>query len=103
MLTERVQANVFISYSRDDGADLSRHLSKHLHDKGYDVFLDIASLSVGAKWKSRIETAIDSCDVFVLIITADAIKSNEVREEFAYATNKRKVFMLLKHRSVQFG
>jgi uncharacterized SAM-dependent methyltransferase len=103
MLTERVQANVFISYSRDDGADLSRHLRKHLHDKGHVVFLDVANLSVGAKWKSRIETAIDSCDVFVLIITADAIKSNEVRDEFAYASKKRKVFMLLKHRSVQFG
>jgi uncharacterized SAM-dependent methyltransferase len=103
MLTERVQPSVFISYSRDDGADLSRHLNKHLHDKGYGVFLDVAKLSVGAKWKSRIETAIDSSDVFVLIITTDAIKSNEVRDEFAYATNKRKVFMLLKHRSIQFG
>jgi hypothetical protein len=102
MLTETVQANIFISYSRDDGGDLSRHLRKHLHDKGYGVFLDVADLSVGAKWKSRIQSAIDICDVFVLIITADAIKSNEVREEFAYATKKRKVFMLLKHRSVQF-
>ena len=103
MLTKMIQPNLFISYSRDDGADLSRHLSKHMQDKGYGVFLDVAKLSVGAKWKSRIETAIDSCDVFVLIITTDAIMSNEVRDEFVYATNKRKVLMLLKHRSVQFG
>ena len=103
MLTKMIQPNLFISYSRDDGAKISRHLSKHMQDKGYGVFLDVAKLSVGAKWKSRIETAIDSCDVFVLIITTDAIMSNEVRDEFVYATNKRKVLMLLKHKSVQFG
>lgn len=103
VLTERVQANLFISYSRDDGEDLSRHIRKHLLDMGYGVFLDVSNLSVGAKWKDRIETAIDGCDVFVLIITADAIKSNEVRDEFAYAANKRKVFMLFKHRAVQFA
>lgn len=103
MLTEKVQANLFVSYSRDDGADLSRHLRKHLSDIGYSVFLDVSNLSVGAKWKARIETAIDGCDVFVLIITADAIKSNEVRDEFAYANNKRKVLMLFKYRPIQFA
>jgi len=103
VLTQRVQANIFISYSRNDGADLSRHLRKHLYEKGYDVFLDVANLSVGAKWKNRIQTAIDGCDVFVLIITAAVIRSDEVRDEFAYATNKRKVFMLFKHRSVEFA
>ena len=82
MLTEKIPVNIFISYSRDDGADFSRHLSKHLHEKGYDVFLDVVKLSVGAKWKARIESAIDRCDVFVLIITTGAIMSNEVREEF---------------------
>lgn len=103
MITERVKANLFISYSRDDGGDLARHLRKHMKDKGYSVFLDIAKLSVGANWKRRIETAIDNCDVFVLIITTDAIMSNEVKDEFVYATNKRKVLMLLKYRAVQFG
>ena len=104
MLTEKMQVNVFISYSRDDAADLSGHLSEHLRqDKGYQVFLDVASLTVGAKWKPRIESAIDRCDVFVLIVTTGSINSNEVREEFAYATSKRKVSMLFKHRSVQFA
>jgi hypothetical protein len=103
MLTQRLRANLFISYSRDDAADLSSHLRKHLVDKGYDVFLDVTNLSVGAKWKDRIETAIGGCDVFVLVITADATKSNEVKDEFAYAANKRKVLMLFKHRSVQFA
>ena len=84
--------------------DLSGHLSEHLRqDKGYQVFLDVASLTVGAKWKPRIESAIDRCDVFVLIVTTGSINSNEVREEFTSATSKRKVSMLFKHRSVQFA
>src|SRR3954462_5574107 len=101
-LTEKMQVNIFISYSRDDGADLSKHLTKYLQEKGYNVFLDVSSLSVGAKWKSRIGSAIDQCDVFVLIITAGSINSNEVKEEYVSATNKRKVSMLFKHRSVKF-
>jgi hypothetical protein len=103
MLTQTIPVNIFISYSRDDGADISRHLRKHLDDKHYEAFLDVAKLSVGAKWRDRIQSAIVGCDLFVLIITADAIRSNEVREEFAHATNKRKVLMLFKHRAVQFA
>jgi uncharacterized SAM-dependent methyltransferase len=100
MLTYKIQPNIFISYARDDGGDLSRHLRGHLTKKSYEVFLD-SQLTVGSKWKYRIETAIDKCDVFVLIITARAISSNEVKEEYSRAMDKRKVLMLFKHSSVQ--
>jgi uncharacterized SAM-dependent methyltransferase len=97
----QVKVSLFISYSRDDGGDFARHLREGLVKKGYDVFLDTASLSVGAKWKDRIETAIDACDVFVLIITENSMKSNEVKEEFASAVAKRKLLMLFKYESVK--
>jgi hypothetical protein len=97
-----MRVNVFISYARDDGADFARHLRGHMREKGYEVFLDTASLSVGAKWKARIETAIDACDVFILIITSSSTSSNEVREEFASATAKRKLPMLFKYGPIGF-
>jgi len=96
-----MQVNLFISYSRDDGADFALHLRKHLQEKQYDVFLDTKSLSVGANWRARIESAIDTCDVFLFIITTDSLVSNEVKEEFDLAISKRKLLMLFKHRSVQ--
>lgn len=99
----QVKVNLFISYSRGDGGDFARHLREELRKKGYEVFLDTASLSVGAKWKDRIETAIDACDVFVLIITGNSMQSNEVREEFASAVGKRKQLMLFKYRSVKLA
>jgi hypothetical protein len=99
----QVKVNIFISYSRGDGGDFARHLREELRKKGYEVFLDTASLSVGARWKDRIETAIDACDVFVLIITGSSMQSNEVREEFASAVGKRKQLMLFKYRSVKLA
>ena len=102
MVPERIRVNVYISYSRDDvGAELSRDLSKHIQEKGYDAFLDVSPLSVGAKRKLRIGSIIDHCDVFVLIVTAGSVNSDDIEEEYISATSKRKVTMLFKHRSVQ--
>lgn len=97
----QLTVNLFISYSRDDGADFAKHLREDLIKKGYEVFLDTTSLYVGAKWKDRIETAIDGCDVFILIITGNSMKSKEVREEYVSADRKRKIFMIFKHESVK--
>ena len=97
----QVKVMFFISYSRDDGADLARHLRQSLLKSGYEVFLDTASLSVGGKWRDRIETAIDGCDVFILIITENSMSSDEVKQEFTSALDKRKLLMLFKHESVK--
>ena len=94
------QTKVFISYSRLDGGDFARLLKKRLEEKHYDVFLDTSSLSVGAKWKPRIESAIDDSDIFVLIITTRTMESNEVKDEYSLATSKRKLLMLFRHDSV---
>lgn len=97
----QVKVKFFISYSRDDGADLAKHLRESLTKSGYEVFLDTASLSVGAKWRDRITAAIDSCDVFILIITENSTRSDEVKQEFTSAVDKRKILMLFKHESVK--
>lgn len=97
----QVKVKFFILYSRDDGADLAKHLRESLTKSGYEVFLDTASLSVGAKWRDRITAAIDSCDVFILIITENSTRSDEVKQEFTSAVDKRKILMLFKHESVK--
>jgi hypothetical protein len=94
------QTRIFISYSRDDGGDFARYLKRYLDKKGYDVFLDTSSLSVGAKWRPKIEAAIDSSDIFILVITTKTVDSNEVKDEYSIATNKRKILMLFKHEQV---
>src|SRR5688500_528082 len=101
LMQVQVKVRFFISYSRDDGDDLARHLRESLLKSSYEVLLDTASLSVGAKWKDRIETAIDGCDVFILIITENSMRSDEVKQEFTSAVDKRKLLMLFKHESVK--
>lgn len=92
----------FISYSRADGEDFAQHLYNHLVEKKYDVFLDTSSINVGAKWRPKIESNIDSCDIFILIITAKTMESEEIEKEYSLANNKKKLMILLKHNAVDY-
>jgi len=91
----------FISYSRADGEDFAQHLYNHLEEEKHDVFLDTSSINVGAKWRPKIESNIDSCDIFILIITAKTMESEEVEKEYSLANNKKKLMILLKHNAVE--
>jgi uncharacterized SAM-dependent methyltransferase len=92
----------FISYSRADGEDFAQHLYNHLVEKKHDVFLDTSSINVGAKWRPKIESNIDSCDIFILIITAKTMESEEIEKEYSLANNKKKLMLLLKHNAIDY-
>ena len=91
----------FISYSRADGEDFAQRLYNHLVEKKHEVFLDTSSINVGAKWRPKIESKIDTCDIFILIITTNTIESEEVEKEYSLANNKKKLMILLKHNSLK--
>jgi hypothetical protein len=73
--------HVFISYCRKDQRWLER-LQTHLSPLGHDydiVYWDDTKIRPGANWRDEIRSAIDMCDVAVLIISADlAWRSGEV-------------------------
>jgi uncharacterized SAM-dependent methyltransferase len=92
----------FISYSRADGEDFAQHLYNHLDEKKHDVFLDTSSINAGAKWRPKIESNIDKCDIFILILTTKTMESEEVEKEYLLANNKKKLMILLKHNAVKY-
>jgi YVTN family beta-propeller protein len=61
---------VFISYRRDDSQGLAGRiydrLCRHFGEEG--VFRDINDIEPGRPWAEAIDAALDSCDVFVLLI-----------------------------------
>ena len=64
--------DIFISYRRATGANAARMIQLALTARGYSVFLDYDSLEDG-KFNEAIYSAIDSCEVFILMMTEGAL------------------------------
>lgn len=64
--------NVFLSYSSSE-RELAERLACSLRDEGDSVFFDRTSLPPGEGYHSRIRDAIDTCGLFIFLISGDSI------------------------------
>ncbi|MBM3727756.1 MAG: TIR domain-containing protein [Acidobacteria bacterium] len=88
---------IFVSYARLDGVQVAQSLSQLL-DSQHELWVDIDQLSSGHRWTSEIETAIDTSDIFVAVITRGSGESPVCRSELERALRKqRRVLPLLVH------
>jgi hypothetical protein len=94
---------IFISYSRDDAGNFAQHVHKSLRDNGYDVFIDVNSIRIGDPWAGSIEKNISECDIFVVILTPDSLRSNHVDDEVLYAQKKNKAIVPCIHEYVNYN
>jgi hypothetical protein len=88
-------AHVFISYARDDAADYVDRLVAHLTGSGIKVFYD-RMIKPGQRWTTTIPQMIDTCAVFLLVMTPAADASPVVREELLRAQRSRRPVMTLR-------
>ena len=78
---------VFISYSHQDSPcahGIARYLSRH----GCDVWIDSQNLSLGDKWASDIETALNEADVVVGILSSSSLRRDEVLKELSISLKR---------------
>jgi hypothetical protein len=76
---------VFISYRHvPPDEDCAIQLGSFLESEGFDVFLDNRIL-VGQKWVEEIDRHLRSAQHFVVLLSADSIRSDMVRQEVADA------------------
>lgn len=81
---------IFISYSRRDEA-FARKLTIWLHETlGMGVWIDVDDIPVGIKWSAAIQDGLDNCEVMVVIITPEAMKSVNVEDEWQYFLDQDK-------------
>jgi len=82
-------ADAFISYSRRD-AGFANQLAHALEERGKSVWLDTEDIAPASRWAGEIETAIDSSDAFVFVISPSSIASQECAKELGHALNLSK-------------
>jgi len=83
--------NIFLSYSRKDKGIVER-LKKRLEAAGHDVWIDIEDIRGGDQWRQAIAEAIGQADTFVLLLSSNAVKSDNVCKELNLAEeNKSRV------------
>ena len=89
--------HIFISYSRADIQAIDR-LAATLKEAAIEVWIDREGIDGGAKWRTRIVEAIKSASAFVIALSPDSVKSDNVSRELAVAeqTNKPIVPILLR-------
>jgi hypothetical protein len=80
---------VMISYSRADEAE-AISLVAQLQARGIAVWRDKPGIHTGEDWRDRIGSAIDSCLVVLLLVSAHSNKSEEVPKELAMAEALKK-------------
>ena len=81
--------DVFISYRREGGATAARLLYEVLKTKKITGFMDVETLTRG-DYEASILANIEKARNFVLIVSADVMKSPWVQKEVQYALEKKK-------------
>ena len=77
-------AKIFISYSRADSSIVDNLFVK-LQSAGHSIWVDRVSIQGGDQWRRQIVSAIETSDVFILVLSPNSIKSKNVRKELDLA------------------
>lgn len=77
--------------------------NKYWKNKGYDVFIDVNSIRIGEPWAGSIEKNISQCDIFVVILTSDALSSSYVEQEVLQAQKENKIIVPCINEDVEYN
>jgi formylglycine-generating enzyme required for sulfatase activity len=88
--------NIFISHSSQDAAWCQSFVAA-LRAAGYTCFFDEDSIPGSAAWVASIERGVQSCDLFMLILTPAAWASQWVQDERQLAQARHKPFLTVQH------
>jgi len=77
-------SNIFLSYSRKDKGIVER-LENRLEAAGHSVWVDIEDIRGGDQWRRAIAEAIRQADTFLLLLSSNAVKSDNVCKELNLA------------------
>ncbi len=77
--------DIFLWYSREDGAPAATRLRKELDRANYSVWQDIQEVQGGQPWEEQLREALDQSQVVIVLLTPDAVASGYVTLEWKHA------------------
>ena len=83
------QRRTFISYSRVN-KDFALRLATELRSAGFPIWLDQLDIPPGVRWDDALEAALESCELFLVILTPASMASDNVKDEIGYAIDAQK-------------
>jgi hypothetical protein len=90
-----MKIKIFLSYSTKD-KKLAGKIKYGLEQYGQDVFLAHEDIEPSTKWKQRILTELEACQVFVPLLTDNFRQSKWTDQESGIAMEKDKVIIPIK-------
>ena len=95
------QRKTFLSYSRAN-QDFALRLARELKAEGFNIWLDQLDIPPGARWDDELEKALETCEIFMVILTPASMGSKDVKDEIGYAidTKKRILPVLLENATI---
>lgn len=94
--------NIFLSHSIHDKYLVSE-LEKQLDENGIKVSIGEDIVRPGENLENKFKELINSCTIFVALLTESAINSPWVNQEIQYAINMNKPRILLKEKKITFN
>lgn len=92
--------SIFISYARIDSSFTDR-LEADLQARNFRTWVDRRKLEGGQVWLDQLEQAIERCNVLLVVLSPDSVKSNYVRMEYRYAQKLGKSIIPLEYQRCQ--
>ena len=90
---------IFVSYSHDNRKE-AREIIAGLKAAGYRLWYD-EGVRPGTEWDDDIAKRVKSCGLFLALISADYIESDNCRDELKYARDCKKHHLLIYLEPVQ--
>jgi hypothetical protein len=82
--------NVFISYCHSTSSAFALALEYRLEARGVQAFID-RSIPRGDDWHERLHTTVEQSQVFVCLITKEALESRYIQNEIQWAAKNRRI------------
>src|SRR5947209_7938384 len=89
--------SLFISYAHADSAFVDR-LEADLHKQGFDPWVDRERLVGGVRWRRELQDAVKRAQVLLIVLSPDAVASQNVQIEYDYVLELGKVVIPLYYR-----
>jgi TIR domain len=88
---------IFVSYAREDCAFVQSVVA-HLRSVGVPLWMDESDIRPGERWDQAIEQALKACSDVLVVLSPEAVKSNNVLDEIAFAVDEGKRIIPIKHK-----